>query len=43
VADELISRDEIIALLFRVNDIAETLLSVEQLLKGDDGEEESES
>jgi hypothetical protein len=39
VDDQIISRDEV-GLLFRVNDIAETLLSIERILKGDDGEEE---
>jgi hypothetical protein len=40
VDDQIISRDEAVGLLFRVNDIAETLLSIERILKGDDGEEE---
>jgi hypothetical protein len=37
--EALISRDEIVALLFNVSDIAETLLDIETLLVEDDGEE----
>jgi hypothetical protein len=38
--DELISRDEVVALLFNVSDIAGSLERIEGLLGGDDGEEE---
>ena len=40
--EELISRQEIVALLFRVSDIAETVLRIETLLEDDDGEEETD-
>jgi hypothetical protein len=36
----LISRAEVAALLFRANDIAETLLRIERLLEDGDDEEE---
>jgi hypothetical protein len=43
VDDELISRDEIVALLFNVSDIATTLDAIEGLLGGDDeGQEETD-
>jgi hypothetical protein len=42
VDEQLASRDEIVGLLFRVNDIAETLLNIEQLLRDEDGEEEED-
>jgi hypothetical protein len=44
VADEpLIDRDEVVALLFNVSDIAVTLRSIERLLAGEnDGEEEAD-
>jgi hypothetical protein len=44
VADDLpIDRDEIVALLFNVSDIADTLRSIERLLAGEnDGEEEAD-
>jgi hypothetical protein len=38
--EDLISRAELVALLFRVSDIAESLDRIEILLGGDDGEEE---
>jgi len=41
VDDEIVSRSEAVALLFGVNDIAETLLTIERLLGGD-GEQEEE-
>ena len=43
MTDHLIERDEVIALLFNVSDIAVTLTSIERLLGGgDDGEEEAD-
>jgi hypothetical protein len=42
VDEELISRDEVIALLFKVSDIAKSLVKIEILLGGDDGEEEAD-
>ena len=43
MGDELISRDEIVALLFDVSDIAASLEAIEALLGGDDeGEEEAD-
>ena len=38
--EDLISRAELVALLFRGSDIAESLDRIEILLGGDDGEEE---
>ena len=35
-----IEREEVVALLFNVSDIAESLRNIESLLRGDDGEEE---
>ena len=40
--EELISRSEVVALLFRVSDIAESLERIETLLEEDDGEEEAD-
>jgi hypothetical protein len=41
--DSLIDRDEVIALLFNVSDIASSLENIERLLGGeDDGEEEAD-
>jgi hypothetical protein len=41
--EPLISRDEIVALLFNVSDIAVALINIERLLGGeDDGEEETD-
>jgi hypothetical protein len=46
VADDLITRDEVVALLFNVSDIAlsdiRSLGRIEILLGGDDGEEEAD-
>jgi hypothetical protein len=42
VEEQIISRSEAVALLFRVSDIAETLIRIERLLGGDDGEEEAD-
>jgi len=42
VSDPLIERDEVVALLFNVSDIAVTLTTIERLLGGDDGEEEAD-
>jgi hypothetical protein len=41
--DPVIDRDEVVALLFNVSDIAETLANIERLLGGEnDGEEEAD-
>jgi hypothetical protein len=40
VNDELISRDEVVALLFNVSNIAGSLERIEGLLGGEDEEEE---
>jgi hypothetical protein len=40
--EPLIEREEVVALLFNVSDIAVTLTSIERLLGGDDGEEEAD-
>jgi len=42
VEEEIISRDETVGLLFKVNDIAETLLRIERLLGDNGGEQEDE-
>jgi len=42
VANLLIERDEIVALLFNVSDIAVTLTNIERLLGGGDEEEEAD-
>ena len=42
VADSLIERGEIVALLFNVSDIADTLTKIERLLRGGDEEEEAD-
>jgi hypothetical protein len=42
VAEPALERDEVIALLFNVSDIAVTLTKIERLLGGDDGEEEAD-
>jgi hypothetical protein len=39
--EELIAREEIVALLFNVSDIAASLSHIEALLEDDDGEEET--
>ena len=40
--EELIERAEVVALLFNVSDIAASLSHIEEMLGGDDGEEEAE-
>jgi hypothetical protein len=40
IDEDLITRDEVVALLFNVSDIAASLSHFEELLGGDDGEEE---
>jgi hypothetical protein len=42
VADPLIHRDEVVALLFNVSDIVAALTRIELLLQEDDGEEEAD-
>jgi hypothetical protein len=42
VRESLIERDEIVALLFNVSDIAATLLRIEDLLLEEDDEEEAD-
>jgi hypothetical protein len=42
VSEPLIERSEVVGLLFNVSDIADTLLKIERLLGGDDGEEEAD-
>ena len=43
MADPLIERDEIVALLFNVADIAASAYGIESMLRGeDDGEEEAD-
>jgi len=43
MADPLIERDEVVALLFNLSDIAQALGRIELLLRGDDdGEEEAQ-
>jgi hypothetical protein len=42
VGDPVIERDEVVALLFNVSDIAATLSRMRQLMEGDDGEEEAD-
>jgi hypothetical protein len=42
VSEVLIERDEIVALLFAVNDISATLVRIERLLREDDGEAEED-
>jgi hypothetical protein len=38
--EQVISRDEVVALLFNVSDVARALERIESLIEGDDGEEE---
>jgi hypothetical protein len=40
MSEPVIHRDEVVALLFNVSDIAAAITNIEQLLLGDDGEEE---
>jgi hypothetical protein len=42
VAEEVIDRDEVVALLFNVSDIAASLDRIRLLLEGSDGEEETD-
>jgi hypothetical protein len=42
VSESLIERDEIVALLFNVSDIAVTLSRILRLLEENDGEEEAD-
>ena len=42
MAEPLIERAEIVALLFNVSDIANALANIQELLRGDDGEEEAD-
>ena len=42
VPDDVIERDEVVALLFNVSDIAAAALNIERLLSEDDGEEEAD-
>jgi hypothetical protein len=42
VAEALITREEVVALLFNVADIAASTYSIEKLLEDDDGEEEAD-
>jgi hypothetical protein len=42
VAEPLIERSEVVALLFNVSDIARTLTNIEELLEEDNGEEEDD-
>jgi hypothetical protein len=38
----VITREEVVALLFKVSDIAASLERIEELLRGEDGEEEAD-
>ncbi len=40
--EPVVSRDEAVGLLFTVSDISQTLIRIENLLGGDDGEEADE-
>ena len=42
MSEPLIERSEIVALLFNVSEIAAAITNIEQLLLGDDGEEEAD-
>jgi hypothetical protein len=42
MAEPVIERKEVVALLFNVSDIAVTLTKIERLLGEDDGEEEAD-
>jgi hypothetical protein len=42
VAEPVIEREEVVALLFNVSDIVSALKRIEQLLEEDDGEEEAD-
>jgi hypothetical protein len=41
-AAPLIEREEVVALLFNVSDVAQSLRNIELLLEEDDGEEEAD-
>jgi hypothetical protein len=43
VDETLLSRDEVVGLLFTVNDVSLSLIRIEALLKDDDAEEDDES
>jgi hypothetical protein len=40
--EPVIAREEVVALLFNVSDIAASLATIERLLEEDDGEEEDD-
>jgi hypothetical protein len=42
MAEPVIERDEVVALLFNVSDIVAVLGRIERLLEGDDGEAEAD-
>jgi hypothetical protein len=42
VAEPLITRDEVVALLFNVSDISASAYGIEKLLEDDDGEQEAD-
>jgi len=42
VPDPVIEREEVVALLFNVSDVARSLERIELLFGGDDGEEETD-
>ncbi len=42
MSEPLVERDEIVGLLFNVSDINATLVKIERLLGGDDGEAEED-
>ena len=42
INENVVSREEVVALLFNVSDIARSLARIEVLLGGDDGEEEAD-
>ena len=42
VAEQVIEREEVVALLFNVSDIVSALERIERLLEEDDGEEEAD-
>ena len=42
MAEHLIERGEVVALLFNVSDIVATLARIQRLLEEDDGEEETD-
>jgi hypothetical protein len=41
-SEPLIEREEVVALLFNVSDVAQSLRNIELLLEDDDGEEEAD-